>query len=399
MEPDGKTGEDRMKTTVCVVLAVIGAVAVAGCGPAVRLPGVHEPLDSAEWQRCAGELAERESVGLIDDLTLDSKTMLCQGVVLAAKGQVNEGLELLTEAGVRDKEDHRPHYMAGRILAENGRFEEALAAFERAQQRFAGLEVPTERLGRQIHEKEGPEQARSFLTKANERGLCPYGCRGVLARMYHETGDDAQARVIYEQMVGEAPGEPAAYVGLAALHNAAGEYLEESDLLTKAVGAQHFKDLSKEQQADIHYSHAFARYNARKYKGAAASMQRALDLVTGRADWYVLAGWIELKQESAALAIVKFEKAVELDGKLAAAHTGVGDAAMELGQAAEAIAAYERARELDAADAVIVLKLAYAVALNGDRERAAQLVDEASALDREHLPPDLLGKVTGLLEQ
>jgi tetratricopeptide (TPR) repeat protein len=388
-----------MKTNWFVFGAMAGALLVTGCGPGVRLPGVHEPLDSAEWQRCAGELAERESIGLIDDLTLDSKTMLCKGVVLAAEGQVAEGLELLTEAGVRDKEDHRPHYLAGRILAENGRFEEALAAFERAQRRFEGLEVPTERLGRQIHEKEGPEQAKSFLGKANDRGLCPYGCRGFLARMYHETGDDAQAKAIYEQMVKEAPAEPSAYVGLAALHNSAGEYLEESDLLTKAVSAKLFAELSKQQQADIHYSHAFARYNCRKYKGAGASIQRAIDLDAGRADWYVLAGWIELKQQSAALASVKFEKAVALDGKLAAAHTGIGDAAIELGQPDEAILAYERAMELDPADAVIVLKLAYAVALAGDRDRAAQLVDQAASLDREHLPPDLLGKVTKLIEQ
>jgi tetratricopeptide (TPR) repeat protein len=393
------TREDRMQTNRFGLLVLVGALLALGCGPGVRLPGVHEPLDSAEWQRCAGELAERESVGLIDDLTLDSKTMLCKGVALAAEGQVSEGLELLTEAGVRDKADHRPHYLAGRILAENGRFEEALAAFERAQQRFAGLEVPTERLGRQIHEKEGPELARSFLAKANERGLCPYGCRGVLARMYHETGDGAKAKEIYEQMVTEAPDEPAAYVGLAAMHNAAGEYLEESEQLTGAVKAEHFKDLSAAQQADIHYSHAFARYNCRKYKGAAKSIQRALEGGEPRADWYVLAGWIELKQESAALAIVKFEKAVELDGELAAAHTGVGDASIQLGQADEAIAAYEKARALDSGDAVIVLKLAYAVALDGDLDKAAQLVDEASAMDKEHLPPELLGKVTELIER
>jgi len=388
-----------MKCCMVLVAVIAGAGFALGCGPGVRLPGVHEPLDSAEWTRCAGELAERESIGLIDDLTLDSKTMLCKGVVLAAEGQVNEGLELLTEAGVRDKEDHRPHYLSGRILAENGRFEEALSAFERAQQRYEGLEVPTERLGRQIHEKEGPEPAKSFLGKANERGLCPYGCRGFLARMYHETGDDAKATEIYQQMVEEAPAEPAAYVGLAAMRNSAGDYLEESELLTKAVGAKHFADLSAAQQADIHYSHAFSRYNCRKFKGAAKSIQRALDLDASRADWHVLAGWIELKQESAALAIVKFEKAVELDGTLAAAHTGVGDASIDLGQAAEAKAAYEKARTLDSANAVIVLKLAYAVALDGDLEQAAELVDEAAAMDKDHLPPELLGKVTKLIEK
>jgi tetratricopeptide (TPR) repeat protein len=223
------------------LLAVIG-LAAGACGPAVSLPGVHEPLDSAQWKECAGELAERESISLIDDLTLDAKTLLCRGVVRAAAGEVEEGLELLTEASVRDKEDHRPHYLMGRILTEAGRYEEALTAFERSQQRFPEMEVPTERLGRRVREKDGDEPAKAFLLRARERKLCPYGCLGLLAEVCHTTGDDEQALAIFEQMVKSAPGEPAGYVGLASLANSKGDYLAESDLLTKATGAAHFKD-------------------------------------------------------------------------------------------------------------------------------------------------------------
>jgi hypothetical protein len=34
----------------------------------------------------------------------------------------------------------------------------------------------------------------------------------------------------------------------------------------------------------------------------------------------------------------------------------------------------------------------------GDLKEAARLVDEASHMDKEHLPPDLLAKVTKLIE-
>jgi tetratricopeptide (TPR) repeat protein len=378
-------------------LAVIAWLA-AGCGPGVNLPGVHEPLDSEQWQRCAGELEERESISLIDDLTLDSKTLLCRGVVLAAEGKINEGIELLTEASIRDKEDHRPHYLMGRILTEAGRYEEALSAFERSQQRFPEMEVPTERLGRQVREKDGDEPAKTFLDKARERKLCPYGCLGLLAELHHTTGDDEQAEKIYHGMVKSEPGEPAGYVGLASLKNSAADYQAESDLLTQATKAAHFKDLSSEQKADIYYAHAFARYNARKFKGAAKAIERALSLVK-RADWYVLAGWIELKLDNPALAITKFEKAINLDGDLAAAHAGLGDAMMALGRTDDALKSYEKARLLEGKDAVILLKAAHAKAVAGDLDAASAMVDEAAALDKEHLPPDLLKKVTKLIEQ
>jgi tetratricopeptide (TPR) repeat protein len=258
--------------------------------------------------------------------------------------------------------------------------------------------VPTERLGRQVREKDGDEPAKAFLIKARERKLCPYGCLGLLAEIYHATGEDDKAKKIFDQMVKTKPGEPAGYVGQASLANAQGDYLTESELLTKATKATHFKDLSEKQQADIHYAHAFSRYNARKYKGAAKSIERALR-IEKKSDWYVLAGWIEIKLKNPAMALTKFEKAVELDSKLAAAHAGQGDALLELGRTNEAIKSYQKAKKLDPKDAVIVLKLAHAKAIAGDTAAAAALVDEAAALDKEHLPPDLLKKVTKLIEQ
>ncbi|MBW2277876.1 MAG: tetratricopeptide repeat protein [Deltaproteobacteria bacterium] len=389
-----------MRLSSCLPPALASAVALffTACAPAVNLPGVHEPLDSEEWKRCAGELEERESISLIDDLTLDSKTLLCRGVVRAADGKVTEGLDLLTEATVLDKEDHRPHYLMGRILTEAGRYEEALAAFERSQQRFPEMEVPTERLGRRVREKDGDEPAKTFLLKAKERELCPYGCMGLLAEVYHDTGDDEQAGKIFDQMVKSKPGEPAGYVGQASLANSKSDFMTESELLTKATKTAHFKDLSERQQADIHYAHAFSRYNARKYKGAAKSIERGLR-IEKKADWYVLAGWIELKLDNPAMALTKFEKATDLDSKLAAAHAGQGDSLIALGRTNDAIESFEKAKKLDAKDAVIVLKLAHAKAVAGDIDAAAALVDEAAALDKEHLPPDLLKKVTTLIQQ
>ena len=386
-----------MKTTLFMLVSTV--FVFLGCGSAVKLPPVQEPLDSGEWERCAGELEEREAIGLIDDLTLDSRTLLCRGVVLGAQGKTNQAIDLLTEAGVRDPEDHRPHYMSGRILAEAGRYEEALSAFERSMQRYPKMEVPTERLARKVAQTDGDDQARAFMAKATERGLCPYGCMGLLAKLQHKAGEDEEARETYGKMIEIDSAEPAAYVGLASLSNSASDYMAESEFLTKATEAGHFRSLPDKSKADIHYSHAFSRYNARKYKGAAKSIDRAIALNGGVADWWVLAGWIQLKLENPPIALTKFDKAAALDEKLAAAHTGRGDSMLEMTRNGDAAIAFLRAKKLDPQNTVIILKLAYARALNGQLEDASALVEEAKDIDAEHLPPELLGKVTKLLQK
>jgi len=127
-------------------------------------------------------------------------------------------------------------------------------------------------------------------------------------------------------------------------------------------------------------------------------MDRALKLQGERADWYLLAGWIELKREQPEAAEAAFENAVSLDPAMGAAHAGLGDALLAANDASGATDAYRTARELDSTNVVYVLKLAHAIAVDGDLVTARELVEEAAELDKEHLPPDLLGKVTDILK-
>jgi tetratricopeptide (TPR) repeat protein len=222
---------------------------------------------------------------------------------------------------------------------------------------------------------------------------------GLLAKLHHKAEDDGKARTVYKKMIKEDPDESGAYVGLAGIENSRGEYKEEARFLQKAIAAGNFKILSPSQRADVHYSLAFAKYNGVEYSDAARAMGDAIALKGDRADWHILAGWIDLKRNRLETALTSFQKAESLDNRLAAAYTGEGDARMALSEPERARRAYQKAMELDPTNTVIVLKLAFAAASMNDLVEAKRLLDEAVRIDKDHLPPDLLKKVTDLLPE
>ena len=376
--------------------AVVCLFVVAGCVSGAKIPGVHEPLDSEKWSLCAGDMGEQDAV--VIDLSLDAKTMLCRGVFFASSGRIEEGLELLAESAVRDKEDHRAYYLSGRILTGERRYEEALTAFERAAARFSAMKVPTERLARSLYRDKGSDEARIFLSKAVERGLCSYGCKRLYATLLSEAGDRKQAEVNYLAMIKNQPDEPAAYVGLARLYNKDGNHQKESEMLARARTSARFVDLTKAERANVNYALAFANYKLGQYAEAAVAIKDSLADREDAPDAHLLLGWIELKREQPEKALVSFEKAFGLNQRLGPAYAGAGDANATLEKFAEARTAYEKARDLQPTDVVVVLKLAYATARAGDKREAKRLLEMAEAFGSDNLPPNLKQKVAEVLE-
>lgn len=379
-----------------VKLAALGLALIAtGCVSGAQVPAVHEPLESEKWRQCAGDMTEPK--GVVIDLSLDAKAMLCRGVYFGATGKVEEGLELLAESAVRDKVDHRPYYMAGKILTREKRYEEALTAFERAAKRFPAMKIPSERLAESLYKEKGREEALVFLDKAVERDLCSYGCQQFYAVLLREAGDIGRAESNYLAMIKSHADEPAAYVGLASLYNGKGNHKREAEMLSRARSTSRYVDLTKAERAGINYSLAFAYYQLDNYAEAAVAVKDSLAEREDSADAHLLAGWIELKRDHPEKALQSFEKASELNSRLGPAYTGAGDANIALEKFSEGRDAYEKARDLQPTDVVVVLKLAYAAARSGDTQEAERLLNTAKALDSENLPQDLVEKVTGLL--
>ncbi|MCK9523264.1 MAG: tetratricopeptide repeat protein [Proteobacteria bacterium] len=384
-----------MKCRIAALGMLIWATSTA-CTPAVTLPPINEPLQSAAWQNCADEIGARTASSMIDSLKFKGSALICEAVIDAQNGNTDAALDKLNQAAVHDPDDANPHYLSGRILTEVERYEEALTAYERAEKRNTNLAIPTEEMGRRILAQRNDDEALIFLERADRRGLCDYSCQGLLGRLLYRKDRKDEAIRIFDEMIREHPDEPNAHIGIASMRNFDGDFEGESLALTRAIESLGFAQWPEAEQAKVYYSHAFARYNARKYPGAAKSIDRALR-VSAPADWLLLAGWIQLQLNDAALALVQFDKSIAANARLGEAHVGRGDALMILRRQRDAALAYEAACGIDATHALWHLKHAHALAVIGNTDAAQQAYDRAVARGAENLPGDLFAKVTKLL--
>ena len=387
-----------MKQRRLVIISGMLLVCAAGCSPPIMLPPVQEPLNSMAWQNCASDARARTGRSVIDDMTMNSEQLICEGVVLSNDpARVDEAVEMLTEAALRDKKDYRGYFLSARVLTQAGRYEEALTHFARARKRSPQLEIPTVKLAKLVEDNNGAEEALSFLEKAQKRDMCTFNCIGMLADLYHRTGSGDKAKALFESMREKNPEDPEAYIGLARISNQQEKFDEEADYLKQAVGAKGFDALEKERKAAIHYSRAFAHYNAEEYEKARKSVSKALELQS-RADWVLLAGWIELKLKDPAMALIQFEKAIDADDKLAAAYAGAGDASKILGNMSDADKYYRKATLLDPLNGFFKLKLAALLIEQKDYDNAKIQLKDALKQGEKTLPQDLLGQIREALK-
>lgn len=382
---------NRYRFKIGFVILVLGAVA---CSPPVALPAVQTPLDSVAWENCAADAQARAGRSMIDDMKMDADLLICKGVVMSNdEAKVDEAVEMLTESAVTDKEDYRAYFLSARVLTQAGRYEEALTHFARAQKRNSKIDVPTVKFGKKVIEKYGELEGMVFLDKAKRRGFCGYGCKGMLANLYQRQNRIDDAKELYEEMLDENDGQPEAYIGLALMENSEKNYNKEAKLLKKAMNTKGFETLSKPKRAEVYHNRAYALYNAKKYVDA----QKVLDDAVGfkqSAQRSLLAGWIQLKLGDSAMALIQFEKALDKDKKLAAAHVGVGDASKALGSLNDAQKAYAQAAYLNPLDGVVKLKLAAIYIEKKDFDNAKIQLSDAKKLGTEKLPQELLTDVT-----
>ncbi|MDJ0717276.1 MAG: tetratricopeptide repeat protein, partial [Prochloraceae cyanobacterium] len=211
----------------------------------------------------------------------------------------------------RQRQDAESHNNLGKVYLEQGKLEEALAAFERA------IELD-------------PQNAESHNN---------------LGKVYLEQGKLEEAVAAFEQAL-ELDSQNAQS------HNGLGDVYVMQVKLEEAVAAFERAIELDSQDADPHNGLGFVYSEQGKLEEAVAAFERAIELDSQDAYPHNGLGIVYSQQGKLEEAVAAFERAIELDSQNALFHNGLGIVYSQQGKLEEAVAAFERAIELDSQNAL-----------------------------------------------
>lgn len=239
------------------------------------------------------------------------------------------------------------------------------------------------------------------------------------------TEEDLRKGIEYfEQAITQDPEYARAYAGLA------DSYLVLGSSTFSALSPQETLDRAKEAAekalaldatlAEAQVSLGIVRMRQYDWKGAKERFERAIALDPDYAEAHQRYGWLlallgDFERALAALrraeerdplslpiktakgrvfhfarrpddAIVQYRRTLDIDPNYSGAHLGLGLTLLYKERYSEAMACFQRARELAGDTSVPAALLAYAYALAGQQERARALLNEMQA-KQEHIPP------------
>jgi Tfp pilus assembly protein PilF len=237
--------------------------------------------------------------------------VLIATTLVACGQQPGEGVTTGPSASPAAEMSVEEHFQKGNEYIQTGQFDKAVAEFE------AVLKAEPERvsaltnLGVAYYNVLRLEDAIAQYQKALEVGPDDADIHSNMAAAYVQKGDLAQALAEYQKAITINPKLAQAHFGLAVVY------------LQQGQNDQAVKEL-QEFQANDDGADKLAAAQANVYLGA-----------------------IYLDQGEAEKALVEYQKALQVDPKLAAAHFGLGLVYSQLGQKDQAIKALEQFQQYD----------------------------------------------------
>ncbi|RME82705.1 MAG: tetratricopeptide repeat protein [Caldilineae bacterium] len=307
----------------------------------------------------------------------DAAAHVSLGIALAQKGEIDAAVEHYRRALSLDPEYAAAYRVLGVALSVQGDLEGAREAYQQAlalhpddAQAYAGLASVDERLGLS-------EEALAAYRQAVRLNPDDWQSQFRLGELYARAGDLAEAEKAYTAALTSNPGSAEAYFGLGlsaykqcrlstavqALNQAVKLQPDLSTyrgLLAALYEAQGrgadaeaiYAELQQKPESDAYAHLVVADYLARRqrYQEAGREYQRVVEagsLLPFIAAWaHFGLGSVLYAEEKFLAAQAEFEQAVESYPATPDAQAALGDIRMRLGDAAGAIAAYDRAVEM-----------------------------------------------------
>jgi tetratricopeptide (TPR) repeat protein len=310
-----------------------------------RADSVDAYLALAKLQADLGQLVEAQKTLSEADDKLPPSVELHKalGEIAMNRAQYVDAYSHFAKAEELDPGDTRARFLGAVALTRLGRFDEALAAFQRVS-----------------------ETDNDFPGLAVERG-----------RLYEESGKSQEALKEYEIAFTKAPDDMDLQIRLGCARVVAGRAADAEALLEKVAKAM-------PRSAEAHHCLGRAMFEQERFGDAITRLERAAGLDASRAVYSLFLGWALAEVGRHGDAEVALDRALELDKGLADAHWQRGRLRLKQGAVKDAIRDLEHALELKPSRHEARGDLAMAYADFGRLPQALQAWEEALARDPDN---------------
>jgi len=285
------------------------------------------------------------------------------GTALQIQGK--DALEVLCKTVQLSPDDAEAHSSLGNALQAQGRFDEALASYERALQLNPGFVEALSNMGGAMQALGRMDDAidcyRRALSIRPEYVLAHYN----LGNAYKQQGQFAAAAESYRAALALAPAD-------AEIHCNLGNALHGMELYAEAILS--YRQALEYDPAYVmaHGNLGAAHYKLRQFDEAQASYRQALQLAPYEADAHVGLGQTLEALEQPEAALASYRSAIAWKPELHHAHANLARALLQQGKAEEAVASYRKIVLLQPDDAESYSHLALAL-------HASKMTEEADA--------------------
>ena len=333
-----------------------------------------------------------EAVRLAGD---DAGIVLDRGLLLAAMGKDEEALADIDKSLQLSPDNAAAYEDKSMLLARMKKFDEALAANDKVQEKMADSPLPLLQRA-QIHGQQGkPDEAIEDLTKAYQKDIGNIGIILMRSSLYFEKGDKQKALADADECLRLQPNNAEA-TRFRALLLVDLDRVEEAVSSIEKIIDHDPKETSKNvlTLVQIYFSKkqpekALAVYDKRLEKDpdndeylrgravllaemdrldeAASALQKLIDRNPKDNSQNVLAlAQIYVTKKQSAKALAVYDKYLAKEPENGEYLRGRGDAYLNLGKAAEAIADYERAYKIMPKDSGLLNNFAWVLATATD---------------------------------
>lgn len=303
---------------------------------------------------------------ILDPANAVAKSRLAS--TLIAQRRFAEAERMLLDLLKREPGDGALHHNLGVALYGQQRWDDALAAFRRADS--AGLAEPVNLAYRvySLHQADRLDEAMRAAHAWLERSPGPR-TEGYVALLEMDHGDMQSARERAERVLSEQPdnADAAAVLG-------------NFDLEEQAIddAARHFERIVAADAGNPRgwLGLGLVRLYQQKHRDAIAALERVLKLSPGHAGTLVTLGWARLAGGDAVGAEAEFRKAVAANHNFGEAHGGLASALMMQGRCDEGEEAVKVALRLDRENFGALFAKSLSLTLRGKKELGQKLLAE-----------------------